>query len=410
MKQSLLSISIFFSLVAAAQEQPSFAYAVTGRQGTDVQGWTELRQIDLKKGAAVSQVYESARSYDVYEARTGKRLVLDAGNEARRAPFSTFVAACAYDAKHNRLYYTPMGLNQLRYVDLSGKQPSFYYFESEPFGVSAGLQDAANHITRMTMGADGYGYALSNDAHHLILFSTGKKAEIVDLGSLSDDPSNGGISIHNQCSSWGGDMVADAQGHLYVLGATQSLFKVDIQNKTAKYLGHIGGLPPQFTVNGAAVNESGQLIVSSANSTLGYYQVDISAMKASPFSEGHAAYTTSDLASAYFLYDQRKAVKGPAAATLQPITAAAESKISVYPNPVTEGIFNIHFDQLQQGQYTVQIIHQSGSLVHQEILATQFKGQVSRVEVSRALTKGVYLVKVTNNATQAITTTKVVVQ
>ena len=34
-------------------------------------------------------------------------------------PFSTYSAACAYDKKHDRLYYTPMGIAQLRYIRLN---------------------------------------------------------------------------------------------------------------------------------------------------------------------------------------------------------------------------------------------------------------------------------------------------
>lgn len=37
-----------------------------------------------------------------------------------QAPFATGVAAAAFDKKHNRLYYTPMFVDQLRYIDLRG--------------------------------------------------------------------------------------------------------------------------------------------------------------------------------------------------------------------------------------------------------------------------------------------------
>lgn len=406
----ILSALMAIAVTTAAQEKIPYAYAITGQQGNSVQGWTELRQIDLRKGAVASTVYESARVYDIYAARSGKRIPVDGMPAESRLPFSTYVAACAFDAKHNRLYFTPMGINQLRYADLSGKQPVFYYFDAEPFGVSAGLQDAANHITRMAMASDGNGYALSNDAHHLIRFGTGKKPEITDLGSLTDDPSNGGISVHNQCSSWGGDMVADAAGNLYLIGATQSLFKVQIKSKVATYLGHIGGLPPQFTINGAAVTAEGKLIVGSANSTLGYYEVDLAAMRASLYSDGPVSFTSSDLASPFLLFDQAKKVEGPAAVELKPTPFNQDESVSVFPNPVTEGVFNVYFNQLVQGRYTIQILHQSGALVHQQVVATQFKGQVNRVEVDRTLTKGVYIVKVTNDANREVHTTKVIVQ
>ena len=42
-----------------------------------------------------------------------------------QAPFATGVAAAAYDKKHNRLYFTPMFVDQLRYIDL--KTMKVYY-------------------------------------------------------------------------------------------------------------------------------------------------------------------------------------------------------------------------------------------------------------------------------------------
>jgi hypothetical protein len=110
------------------------------------------------------------------------------------------------------------------------------------------------------------------------------------------------------------------------------------------------------------------------------------------------------------LFDPVKRVEGPVAAELKPTLLSQDESVSVFPNPVTEGVFNVYFNQLVQGRYTIQILHQSGALVHQQVVATQFKGQVNRVEVDRTLTKGVYIVKVTNDANREVHTTKVIVQ
>src|SRR4030095_12531389 len=80
-------------------------------------------------------------------------------------PFATNSAAAAYDKKHERLYYTPMGINQLRYIDL--KSNKIYYFENESFGTVSGPGDGANQICRMVIASDGNGYALTNDGNHL---------------------------------------------------------------------------------------------------------------------------------------------------------------------------------------------------------------------------------------------------
>ena len=77
----------------------------------------------------------------------------------------------------------------------------------------------------MVIASDGYGYAMTNDATQLIRFSTGKKPAITDLGTIVDDPANKAISIHNSCSSFGGDMIADDNGNLYVFSARNNIFK-----------------------------------------------------------------------------------------------------------------------------------------------------------------------------------------
>ena len=59
------------------------------------------------------------------------------------------------------------------------------------------------------------GYALTNDARHLIRFTTGGLPVIEDLGTLVDDPANDGQSIHLSCTSFGGDMIADDKGNLW---------------------------------------------------------------------------------------------------------------------------------------------------------------------------------------------------
>jgi len=76
--------------------------------------------------------------------------------------------------------------------------------------------DVANQITRMTIGKDGFGYALSNDGEHLIKFTTQGTPVIQDLGVLIDNPSNQ-VLVRSSCTSWGGDIVAAADGSLYLV-------------------------------------------------------------------------------------------------------------------------------------------------------------------------------------------------
>jgi hypothetical protein len=65
----------------------------------------------------------------------------------------------------------------------------------------------------------GYGYALSNDANHLLRFQHFQKSGSGRSWNLIDAETNSNVSIHNKCTSWGGDMVAGAFGELVVVSA-----------------------------------------------------------------------------------------------------------------------------------------------------------------------------------------------
>jgi hypothetical protein len=73
------------------------------------------------------------------------------------------------------------------------------------------------------------------------------------------------MSIHNKCSSWGGDMIADAFGKLYVISASHAVYVIDINTRIATYKGNIQGLPAGYTTNAAAVNDEGEIVLASAN-------------------------------------------------------------------------------------------------------------------------------------------------
>ncbi len=172
------------ALVAASfssQAQDRFAYAITDVT-KDGAGWNVLRKLDLQTGAYSDVLVNGTDAKTaVYDASTKKQLALtpDArwGN-LLQTPFSTGVAAAAYDKRHNRLYYTPMFADQLRYVDLKTMQ---VYFVTGQALTGAGdmHNDEAKIITRMVIAPDGNGYAINNDGTSFIRFSTGKKPKVM---------------------------------------------------------------------------------------------------------------------------------------------------------------------------------------------------------------------------------------
>lgn len=339
-------------------------------------------------------------------------------------PFATNSAAMAYDKKHDRLYYTPMSIAQLRYIDLKAKKPTIYYFEDEPFGTVSGPGDAPNQITRMVFASDGNGYALTNSGDHLIRFTTGKKPEITDLGALTDAEANGKYSVHSR-GGYGGDMIADAQGNLYLVQANHNVFKFNIDQKVASYLGTIQGLPRGFTTNGAMVEEAGKVIIASSESTVGYYRFDLANMQAPAelVSQPGEVFNASDLANGNLAFDKKKKDKKNndikeetkdvvvTDASRDPVQEnPAGGTITVYPNPVTDGFVRLQFDNQPNGKYQVQLLDMGGKLINSTEVNINNKLQLEQFRIPQSVSKGNYLIKVFSEPNNVSVTTKILVQ
>ena len=68
--------------------------------------------------------------------------------------------------------------------------------------------------------------------------------------------------------------------------------------------------------------------------------------------------------------------------------------ISLYPNPVTEGMFRVSFDSEVLGRYEIQLVDLAGRILLQKRVSVGNKGQVIEIELNKPLAKGTYLVKV----------------
>jgi hypothetical protein len=391
-----------------------FAYAITdvSKEGA---GWNSLRKIDLQTGLYSDILLNATNDKTiVFDAISKKQLTLQPDAKygtMLQSPFATGVAAAAYDKKHNRLYFTPMFVDQLRYIDL--KTMKVYYVSGQAFTKSGSMHnDEGKIITRMVIAPDGYGYAISNDANTFIRFSTGKKTTAIEqLGTLVDDASNNGISIHNRCSSFGGDMISDDQGNLVILTARNSVFTVDTKTKVAKYIGNITGLEQNFTVNGAVVDGEGKLLVSSAVDGSTYYVVNPADWKASPYKSASSVFRSSDLANSNFLASKRtvKPVNSEIQRLIRPEEKYAK-EISVYPNPVTTSVIKLQFNKVPAGNYTVELRDVLGRTVTQKKISVEAENQTQEIKFDRRNANGVYMVKVFDGTNQSVFTQKLVVQ
>jgi hypothetical protein len=456
-KTLLLLVMISFITGAFAQkrkkaEQPLTGYAITAVEKGG-RSWKEVRLVNITTGEEIRSIYQSKQETEALNARTGNPVVKKDMNVAKAPvkkivnldqelaaangsnvrvktvtinnngnqydkPFATNSAAMAYDKKHERLYYTPMGFNQLRYIDL--KSNKIYYFENEPFGTVNGPGDGANQICRMVIGSDGNGYALTNDGNHLIRFTTGKNPVITDLGALSDDASNTNYSVHSR-KGYGGDMIADASGNLYLLTANRNVFKISIESKVATYLGTIKGLPDGFSTNGAMVEEGSKVIVASSESAIGYYRFDLTTMQAEKVSTNASVFNASDLANERLAFAKNKKDRKNAEEPKQQVTediakksplpnAMVNTGISVYPNPVTNGLVKVTFADQPAGKYSVELIDITGKLIQSKEINVNSSMHIEEVRIPRSVSGGNYLLKINGMNNNVSVTNRLVVQ
>jgi len=409
---SLLFGALLLTNFSFSQKADQFAYAVTDvqQQGAN---WNFLRKIDLKTGAYSDVLLNGAdASLLAYNAATKKQF--DAPlNDVRfgtavNAAFATGVAALAYDKKNDRLYYTPMFIDQLRYIDL--KSMKVFYLTDQAFtGKPQKSPDQGNIVTRMVIASDGYGYAMTNDATQLIRFSTGKKMDVADLGTIVDDQANNGISIHNSCSSFGGDIIADDEGNLYVFSARNFVFKVNLKSKVATNLGVIKGLPNGFTVNAAAVSAENKIIVASAMASSSFFTVDHSSLTATPYLIAGTIWQTSDMANSNLLATAAR-TSNTAIDLIADHPTEGSSKVSIFPNPVTNNQFAVQFNELEAGQYTIQVTDVMGRNISQQIVNVGGKMQTQSIKMNPSAARGFYLVKVVDQNKKAVFSTKILVQ
>ncbi len=416
MKHKLL-LSAFFisSSVFSFAQSSNKAYAITGQSNGNL-NWTDIREIDLSTGKVSNTIFETGKTRFTLAETSGLKkvaqpgnAVLPNGNPDDYSPTQSMVAAAAFDKKHNKLFFTPMRIGELRWMELSSKADNARFFTVQTQLLNTGnLNEEANHITRMVIGADGNGYAITNDGKQFMRFTTGKKTVITHLGNLIDAASNNGISIHNKCSSWGGDMVADARGKLYLFTATQNVFTVDIESRVATYLGNIKNLSPTFTVNGAAVDNDNNVIVSSANTFEGFYKINIKDLGASKIHTTGQVFNASDLANSNLLFENQLREDVGVAQLLQR-EAIGNDIVSIYPNPVSGSQFQVTFDRARAGKYDIALTDAQGRLLMNKRVNIISSQQVETIQMKLKPAGGMYMIKVSDGRKKSIFADKIVI-
>jgi len=421
------------SWAAAAQTASKRIFLISSDPTRPI-NYTNLREIDGNCKVLVKEVFDPQKKYAVrthgfqtYLALQQSAFINDASGQmdTLKSPMGGSVASMAYDQKTNRLFYFPMYSSELRFMDLNQPEPHFTYLDNQPLNLLRNRTDVANQISRMTMGADGFGYALTNDGEHLIRFTTEGQPTILDLGVLSDKPGNG-IFVRSSCTSWGGDMVADAAGRLILITQSNYVFRISIATREAEYLGQIGGLPGGFTTNGTAVDENGELILScgssrTQNMTQHLFRVkNINQLTAEPIDDSKIVGigNISDMASSNLL-SQKPQNNNPAPPPVIAFMPEKEKEVAkvpqpvytVFPNPVSRGRFTIRTQNIaDKGEYTMLMIDMNGRIVLEGKMNLGLKTNNHSFSIPSTEAKGAYVVLVVDYFKRTVFSTQLLVE
>ena len=163
-------------------------------------------------------------------------------------------------------------------------------------------------------------------------------------------------------------------------------------------------MPATYTINGAAVDDNNQILVSSAINHNNMYTIDSKTWAAVP-TKAAGGWRTSDLATSNLLSTRKVQ---PPIDLLKSISEKDDGRVQLYPNPVVNDQFSIQFN-LPAGNYTTQIKDLTGRQVFQTTINVLGKGQVKTLNMPSASSKGFYLVKVIDQNNKTVYLKKVLV-
>lgn len=287
-------------------------------------------------------------------------------------------------AQNGDLFYLPMNGNKVSMINTSSKTGTLIDVPN----TLVNYKNQGTYFARMTTGSDGFIYALNNDGSELLKISS--SGSIQNLGSVS------GIAEFAKASGietsvYGGDMIADAFGNLYVISASANVFKFNPNKLNAEYIGKINGLADGYTVNGAAVMKDGNVLLATT-SAHGLYVLDMNTLEAT-FKSDYSV-PVYDLASPYFLRQS----------TLDEF-ANAQSKYSLYPTIVKNSELNIVSKSTENSTLHVTVWNLNNKQIYSNTLSVKSIGDY-KVSLSGSLQPGIYVLKATNQEGVEVINTK----
>jgi hypothetical protein len=412
MLRYVLMLAVFPVSVIGQSDQITYAITSANKGSND---WVALRTLNMRTGK-LSQMLLNMNDRGLFQHDMATHKLKDniawpvlsfpiVANNPAVPKVNAGVAAIAFDQRTNRLFYVSMSDDMLRYIDLSTMT---VYAEPELSFSKAGNYTfkSTNPVTRLVITPDGYGYTITTDDNRLIRFTTNNKPSFTDMGELKDDPRNKEMTILNTCSNLGGDMVADDAGNLYLITASNRVYKIEIKTRLATYLATIAKLPATFTTNGAAINENGNLLVSSSVYTEASFIVDHKSWQASPSSAIQHLYGIADLASSNVLPTK----KSNPSVILFGKPLLKTGNIKVYPNPVLFDEVNIQFNDLPTGKYLIELTDPLGRKVIQQKVKLTRQSQTALIQIPTITAQAFYYIRILNEKNALVSTHKLAVE
>lgn len=383
MKKSLFTLAMLaFSVSSFAQND---IFALTGKS-TQTITFQDFRSVDTRNGISGATYLTSNDTPNVFSSVLNKPVSED--KKSYNNAQSVSMAALAVDSR-NHLIYMPLYSTNIYALDMKTKEITLL----ENHSAKNTACNLGSQFTRMATGADGNVYAVSNSGSQFLKISNENgKYSVVDLGEIKDDAKNGKNSLKVMNIGFGGDMIADSDNNFYLFSASGNVFKVSASTLNAEFIGKINGLPENYSLNGAAVDSEGNIVVASAKGG-NFYTIDLEKFQAEPLSS-KLNMPVYDLASSYLLKGKKSV----------PVFAQNE----IYPTNVTENFINIRLNNESKGNVKVQVYNTAGSLVQSQTYNNAGNSE-QRIDLNNPVS-GVYVVKVSKENGKQILTKKILVK
>lgn len=380
------ALLVFLGIQTNAQE----IFAITGKQVPQIV-FNDLRALDLNKGTS-GEIFFTDQSAPKVFSQSLQSGFVESKNTVHNAQTPS-MASLAFDKKNNALVFVPMFSSNIYVMNNRTKEITLV----ENKAIKSVQCNIETHITRMTATKDGNIYAMSNSGSQLIKISADNgRYSVQDLGTINDISVNTDKKLSTMQTGFGGDMVADAEGNLYVFSAFNNVFKVNVRDLTAEFVGTVSGLPVNYTSNGAAVNATGNVIVGNARGE-GLYEIDFKTLEAKAVA-GDFKMPVYDLASSYFLND--KAVSTPEMFT----------GIEVYPTKVNQQFFNIKINNEKvKGNLKVELADYMGNKLMKQNINVIRNNSEFKINLNK-YNAGVYIVNIQDAGENSIYSTKIVIE